>query len=191
MEREEKLLFSKIKEGDEEAFNKAFDLYYNRLCFFTNNLIHDFDLSRSHVQQVFVDLWIKRDQLSIEFSLKSFLFQSARNKALDHLKHRKVEANFVSSTKQYAEEPSFNDQLEEAELNDKISTAIQNLPPKCREIFKLCRFEELKYAEIAERLNISVKTVEMQMSIALKKLRKQLSEAEAINLTVFILSKKN
>lgn len=191
MEREEKLLFAKIKLGDEEAFNKIFDLYYNQLCFFANNFIHDFDLSRSLVQQIFVDVWIKREQLNIDFSPKSFLFQSVKNKALDHLKHRKVEANFVSISLQNSEQQTFNNQLEEAELNNKINTAIQELPPKCREIFILCRFEELKYAEIAERLNISIKTVEMQMSIALKKLRKKLTEAESINLTVFILSKKN
>ena len=191
MELEEKLLFAKIKDGNEEAFNKVFDLYYSSLCFFVNNLIHDFDLSRSLVQQVFVDLWIKREQLNIEFSTKSFLFQSAKNKALDYIRHQKVESKFLSINQQHNVDLPFHDQLEEAELNDKINTAIQELPPKCREIFILCRFEELKYAEIANHLNISVKTVEMQMSIALKKLRKKLTDTQAINLTIFILSKKN
>jgi RNA polymerase sigma-70 factor (ECF subfamily) len=81
--------------------------------------------------------------------------------------------------------------VEEAELNDRINASINQLPEKCREIFLLCRFEGLKYAEIAKKLNISVKTVEMQMGIALKKLRENLSDYQMINLLVFVSSKKN
>lgn len=187
---DEKLLFLKIKEGDENAFNKVFDRYYPRLCFFADNMLHDLDLSRSVVQGIFVELWIKREKLQIEISPKSFLFATVKNKILDFLKHRKVEIKFMDSVKENGEPGAFNDQLEEAELNEQINAAILELPPKCKEIFLLCRFEELKYAEIAERLNISVKTVEMQMSIALKKLRQKLSDSHMINLTIFILSKK-
>jgi RNA polymerase sigma-70 factor (ECF subfamily) len=81
--------------------------------------------------------------------------------------------------------------MEEAELADRINRAIQNLPEKCREVFLLCRFEGLKYAEIADRLNISVKTVEMQISIALKKLRKDLSDYQMIQLLSFFIPKKH
>ena len=73
------LLYSKIKKGDEDAFNQLFNLYYSRLCFFADQLIHDFDLCRSIVQDVFVDVWINRESLDIRFSLKSFLFQSEKN----------------------------------------------------------------------------------------------------------------
>ena len=182
----EEQLFSKIKEGDENAFNKAFDLYYPQLCFFANNMIHDFDLSRSIVQQVFVDLWIRHKNLDILFSLKSYLFQAVRNEAFDILKHRKVESKYLQSLRKKDEQGWFHDQIEEAELNDRINIAIQELPPKCRNIFILCRFEELKYSEIAERLNISVKTVEMQISIALKKIRTKLSSNQSINLLSFL-----
>ena len=82
------------------------------------------------------------------------------------------------------------DLMEEAELADRINKAIQKLPEKCREIFLLCRFEELKYAEIAEKLNISVKTVEMQITIALKKLRKELSDYQMIQLFAIVFPKK-
>jgi len=190
-QEQEQLLHTKIKGGDEGAFNKAFELYYSRLCFFADNMIHDFDLSRSVVQDVFVDLWIKREDLNIRFSLKSFLFQTVRNKALDVLKHRKVESKFLETWKNKGESVSSQNLMEEAELNDRINAAIQELPPKCREIFVLCRFDELKYAEIAERLNISVKTVEMQISIALKKIRQDLSDSQMIQLIVFIFSKKS
>lgn len=188
-QEKENLLFSEIKNGNEEAFNRAFDLYYSRLCFFADKLLNDFDLSRSVVQQVFVDLWIKRDKLQVVL-LKSYLFQSVRNAALDLLKHKKAELRYLLTLNQN-EQGQFGDQLEEAELADRINRAIQNLPEKCREIFILCRFEELKYAEIAIRLNISVKTVEMQISIALKKLRKELSEYQMIQLLTFFISRKN
>lgn len=85
----------------------------------------------------------------------------------------------------------FRDLVEEAELNERINASINKLPEKCREIFLLCRFEGLKYAEIAQKMNISVKTVEMQMGIALKRLRESLSDYQMINLLVFVFSKKN
>ena len=182
------ILFDEITKGNEEAFNKAFDLYYSRLCFFADKMLHDFDLSRSVVQQVFVDLWIKREKLRID-SLQSYLFQSVRNAAFDVLKHRKVESQYLSTLEK--EEPGqISDLMEEAELAERINRAVQNLPEKCREIFVLCRFEELKYAEIASRLNISVKTVEMQISIALKKLRSELADYQTIQLLTFIFPKK-
>ncbi|MDP2887667.1 MAG: RNA polymerase sigma-70 factor [Bacteroidota bacterium] len=182
------ILFDDIRNGDEVAFNKAFDLYYSRLCFFADKILHDFDLSRSIAQQVFVDLWIKREKLRID-SLQSYLYQSVRNAALDVLKHKKAESKYLSSLEK-EESGQLTDLIEEAELADRINRAIQKLPEKCREIFVLCRFEELKYAEIAEKLNISVKTVEMQIGIALKKLRKELSDYQMIQLLTFIFSKK-
>ncbi len=180
----------KMKQGDEDAFNQAFNLYYSRLCFFADHLIHDFDLSRSVVQDIFVDLWVNHENLNIHSSLKSFLFQAVKNKALNVLKHRKVESKFFAEQQKKDEPVSVQDLMEEAELNDRLNSAIQELPPRCKEIFILCRFEELKYSEIAERLNISAKTVEMQISIALKKIRQKLSDSQLIHLMIFLHSKK-
>ncbi len=180
--------FEDIKNGSEVAFNKAFDLYYSRLCFFTDKFLHDFDLSRSVVQQVFVDMWVKREKLQVN-SLQSYLFQAVRNASFDLLKHRKAESKYLSSLER-EEKNQMTDWMEEAELADRINQAIQKLPEKCREIFVLCRFEELKYAEIAARLNISVKTVEMQIGIALKKLRKELSDYQMIQLLAVFFQKK-
>lgn len=182
------ILFEDIKSGSEKAFNKAFELYYTSLCYFTDTILHDFDLSRSVVQQVFVDMWVKREKLQV-VSLKAYLFQSARNAAFDVLKHKKAESKYLSMLDQSENEP-MTDWIENAELADRINKAINNLPEKCRQIFILCRFEELKYAEIAEKLGISVKTVEMQISIALKKLRMDLSDYQPLNLFSLFLSKK-
>lgn len=182
------ILFTEIKNINEKSFKQAFDLYYPRLCFFADKMLHDFDLSRSVVQQVFVELWIKRERLVVQ-SLQSYLYQAVKNSALDVLKHKKVEHQYLQSLEK-AEFAELNDQIVEAELADRINRAIQNLPEKCREIFILCRFDELKYAEIAERLGISIKTVEMQISIALKKLRNELSDYQMIQLLSVFFQKK-
>lgn len=188
IQEKEHSLFDGIRKGDEEAFNKAFKLYYSPLCFFTDKFLHDLDASRSLVQQIFVDLWIKREKLLIS-SLQSYLYQSARNASLDVLKHKNVESKYLSTLNQ-EESADLSGRIEDAELLDRINQAIQRLPERCREIFILCRFEELKHAEIAARLNISVKTVEMQICIALKKLKKELSDLQMIQLFYLISSKK-
>ena len=179
-----------IRQGNEESFAKAFDHYYTSLCYFTDKYIHDLDESRSLVQQVFVDLWIKRDKLVIQYSLKSYLFKAAQNSALDYLKHKLVETKYLNDIKP-EEIIVERDLIEEAELNARINAAIGELPEKCREIFLLCRFEELRYTEIALRLGISVKTVEMQMGIALKKLKSKLSVNQHIQILVYLFSKNN
>ena len=183
-------LLKQIRQGNEESFAKAFDHYYTSLCYFADKFIHDLDESRSLVQQVFVDLWIKRDKLVIQHSLKSYLFKATKNSALDYLKHKLVETKYLNDIKP-EEIIVERDLIEEAELNARINAAIGELPEKCREIFLLCRFEELRYTEIALRLGISVKTVEMQMGIALKKLKSKLSVNQHIQILVYLFSKNN
>jgi len=182
-------LFRRIKKGDEAAFSRLFDEYYVSLCYFVSKFIGDMDMSRSVVQQVYVDLWEKREKIDISWSVKSYMFHAVRNKSIDFLRKNK---NTVTLTDKESDTPQipFRDLVEESELNDRINNSINELPEKCREIFLLCRFEGLKYAEIAEKLNISVKTVEMQIGIALKKLRESLSDYQMINLLAYIYSKK-
>jgi RNA polymerase sigma-70 factor (ECF subfamily) len=166
-------LMQKIRQGNEDSFTEAFDCYYPCLCYYADKFIHDIDEARSLVQQVFVDLWVKRHKIVIEQSLKSYLFKAVQNCALDYLKHKTVETKYIREAQ--SETAVFDRNLiEEAELSARINTAIEELPEKCREIFILCRFEELSYNEITGRLGISIKTVEMQMGIALKKLRSKL-----------------
>ena len=182
-------LMRKISQGDEQSFAKTFDRYYSVLCYYADKFIHDTDESRSLVQQVFVDLWMKRKKIVIQQSIKAYLYKAVKNYALDYLKHKNVESKFLNKVQ--GESETFDTNLiEEAELNARINSAIDDLPEKCREIFLLCRFEELHYREIAKRLGISIKTVEMQMGIALKKLRSQLTEHQNIMLLLFVFSKK-
>ena len=183
-------IFEKIKKGDDAAFSQLFNEFYTPLCFFANRYVADLDKSRSLVQQVFVDLWIKHEKLNIHSSPKSYLYQSVKNRAIDYLRKEKINIA-VSLSDENKNSTPFYDLVEEAELNDKINKAINQLPEKCREIFILCRFENMKYADIAKKRNISVKTVEMQMGIALKKLRQSLSDYQIINLLISVHTKKN
>jgi len=168
-------IFQQIKDGNEAAFNNLFDSYYTRLCFFCSRYLADMDLSRSLVQQVFVDLWLKSDRLSVEHSIKSYLFQSVKNRAIDQLRKNKNNIQIDDATTKMAKIP-FHDIIEESEFCDRVYKSINLLPEKCREIFIMSRFDKLKYVEIAQKLNISVKTVEMQIGIALKKLRDDLPD---------------
>ncbi|WP_163323766.1 RNA polymerase sigma-70 factor [Draconibacterium mangrovi] len=182
-------VFEKIRNGDDVAFSQLFDETYTSLCFFVNKYLSDMDKSRSLVQEFFVDLWINHSNLNIPHTPKSYLFNSVKNKTIDYL--RKENRNGKpGKLKEIYETTPFRDLVEEAELNDRINKSIQELPEKCRNIFILCRFEGLKYGEIAAKLDISIKTVEMQMGIALKKLRSKLSEYQMFNLLVFVFSKK-
>ena len=183
-------IFKRIQKGDEEAFSALFDTYYTLLCFFANKYLEDLDLSRSLVQQVFVDIWIKREKINVSHSVKSYLYNAVRNRCIDSLR-KKIKTTEISDLVKQSNQTPFYNMVEEAELNERINSSINELPEKCRKIFVLCRLNGMKYSEISWQLGISVKTVEMQMGIALKRIRKNLSDSQMINLLVFIYSKKN
>ena len=182
------ILLQAFKQDNEAAFIKIYEDYYTRLCFYAAKFIHDSEQARSIVQEVYVELWIKRKKLNISFSLKAYLFNSVRNACVDYLRKEKI--NNKALSRLTLDDTVSVDHMEAVELNARINKAIQELPEKCREIFILCRFDGLKYGEIARKLGISIKTVEMQMGIALKKLRNNLSDYQYFNLLAFILLKK-
>jgi len=167
---EDRRLVERIRHGEVKAFTILFEQYYDLLCYFSSRYLQDMDLSRSLVQQVFVDLWTNREKLSVDFSLKSYLYKVVKNRSLDHLRQRKITA--VPDNHSLAATDATDERIIASELNSSIFTAIYQLPEKCRQVFILSRFEGLRYAEIARELGISVKTVEMQMGIALNRLRK-------------------
>ena len=179
-----------INYSDEIKFNQLFNTYYRPLCFFCISYIRDLDQARSLVQQVFVELWLKQDKIRIKQNIKSYLYTSVRNKSIDYLRQQNQITQFTESDQDIRKVP-FRDLIQEAETINQINKSINKLPEKCKEIFLLCRFEGLKYKQIAEKLNISVKTVEMQMGIALKRLRTELNDNKIVNLFISIVSKKN
>lgn len=174
----------RLAAGDLKAFEMLYGEHYESLCHYAQGFVFDLDTSREMVQDVFVRIWEKRTTLQIEDSLKSYLYRSVHNKCLDYLKHLKIEYEYEKMRIQEIQESgNFSnnsadhplDGLITEELRIAIRLAIENLPEKCKEIFKLSRYEGLKYSEISIALNISVKTVETQMSRALKSLKEQLS----------------
>lgn len=182
-------IFDSLKNGDEPAFNQLFHKYYAALCFYSYNFTKDMDLSRSIVQQVFVDIWIKKHNFNILHSVKSYLYKSVKHKTIDFMRQRNRSLS-VNEEFNLQQEVPFRDLIHEAEIQDLLNKSINKLPKKCREIFLLCRVEELKYKEVAAKLNISVKTVEMQMGIALKKLSAMLIDRKGVNLFQVFISKK-
>lgn len=177
MEDQQRLLEG-LKQGDKKVFEEIYKLYYLPLCFYCHRYVNNLEESKELVQGLFVKIWIKRDELKINTSLKSYLFQSIRNYALNYLKQEKVRNRYKIEKEHLPENRSGNGlhDLEEQELKTLISEAILMLPEKRRRIFELNRFEEMKYNQIAEHLSISVKTVEAQMSKSLQSLRKALKD---------------
>lgn len=164
-----------IKAGDKSAYKYAFDYFYADLCGHTTNLTSDIDLAEDIVQEIFIGLWNNRKKILITTSLKSYLYRSCYNKYIDIYRKNK---NINKKLEEFRYVKLMNLEEEDASLkNQKIeylNKAIQELPPKCKEIFVLSKFEGLKYQEIAEKLDISIKTVENQIGFAYSKLRKTL-----------------
>ena len=170
---------------DEKAFEELFRSYYQPLCQRAIMLLNDTDEAEETVQNVFISLWEKRREMEITISIRSYLYKSVRNASLNRIKHNKVrrqyaeEQQYLSSSMQVTEMPV------QQELQTQIQKAIERLPEQCRLVFKLSRFEDLKYSEIAEQLGISIKTVENQMGKALKIMREQLKDY--LVLVIFII----
>jgi RNA polymerase sigma-70 factor (ECF subfamily) len=156
------------------SFERLFRDFFPPLMAFARKIVVDEDDAREVVQQVFIKLWEKRSELDLSTSLKSYLFTSVHHRSLNVIRDRKKFSS--AELPEVAGEWDVSAQIESMELEGKIREAIDSLPEKCREIFELNRFEGLKYSEIATQLGISVKTVENQISKALKILREQLGK---------------
>ncbi|MCX6182978.1 MAG: RNA polymerase sigma-70 factor [Bacteroidetes bacterium] len=167
-----------IREGDKKVFEQAFKTYYSPLCNYACSILKDMDEAEEVVQNLFYSIWNKRESLQITDSLKSYLYRATHNDCLNKLKHGKVRAMHAEEIKMttgFHSDDASKD-LQGKELAAQINTAIEALPEQCGIVFKLSRFEELKYSEIAAQLNISIKTVENHMGKALKLLRDSLKE---------------
>lgn len=177
MKESEKHIIKGIRAGRESAYAILFDEYYRPLSVFATKYISDLETAKEIVQDLFVSIYENRRSVLITTSLKSYLFQSVRNRCLNHLKHLQVERKHLA---QVANEQESSEDLEtrimETELEHRIYKIVSELPPKCQEIFRMSRVNGMKNKEIAKRLDISIRTVETQISNALKVLRKKLGE---------------
>ena len=156
-------------------FELLFKEHYPGMVMLANKFVQDLDAAKDIAQQVFINIHEKRDVLSISGSIKGYLLQATKNGALNYIKQKKNQekhkSNYSSLNPDIAED---NDQLELDQLNEAIGKLIETLPPKCQLIFKMNRFEGKKNKAIAEELDISIRTVETQISKALKILRENI-----------------
>ena len=171
-------LTTTLKAGNLTAFEMLFRTYYQPLCNYAFTFVQDRDEAEEIVQSTFLNIWEKRENLSIRTGVKPYLYAMVRNACLNVLKHEKIKQQHATMEMAIAERSieSVASTVIASELEAKIHDAMDHLPEQCRLIFKLSRFEDLKYAEIAEQLNISIKTVENQMGKALRIMRDQLRD---------------
>ena len=191
MELENESIGTLLAQKDETAFEQVFKTHFKRLHAYAFTILRDEVEAEEIVQQVFFKLWernVRKDSfgenLSLTGSVSAYLYRAVHNESLNYLKHQKVRSNH-----QLHVAYNMNNEVEHpakkviaGELEKKIHSALNELPEQCRTIFQMSRFDELKYREIADKLGISVKTVENQMGKALKLLREKL-----VDFLIFIL----
>lgn len=177
-----------IRSGDEKAFEHLFKAQYQILCGYARKYLDDTDQAEEIVQEMFFSFWQKKEKLEINTSLEAYLFRSVRNSCLNYLKHLKIREQYKLANNQEIrqKEQEVHDNVVAMELEKRIENVINQLPPERKKIFKMSRYEELKYKEIAAQLKISVKTVEAQMGKALKFLRLHL--ADYLSLFIIFIS---
>ena len=176
---EDRELLTLLRRGEISAFVDIYTAYYDALLNYADRLLNDMEAARDVVQQVYYKMWENRDTLNISLSVKAYLFKSVYHGSLNTLAHQKniqkyereQLTDFYFST--VIQSPEAEEALWKSDIEQAIQEAIAILPEKCREVFVLSKIEGLKNREIAEKLNISEKTVERHMSIALSKLREE------------------
>ena len=177
-----------IQSLDKAAFELLFRSHFSGLCFFAHKYVKDFDAAKEIVQDAFLNLWEKRDTIDMSRPVKSYLSMSIHNKCTNYLRdNRKFDQNIlqIENLTEVAEYDDA-DTLVEVELKNRIDTALKELPEKCRQVFVMNRYEDLKYQQIADKLQISVKTVETQMSKALQHMRIRLAEYITVFMAMFL-----
>lgn len=173
-----------LNSKDESAFDEMFHLYYPRLVYFAREYV-SYEVARGVVQEAFITFWEKNPVLSNEYQLRSYLYTLVKNNCLMHLRHQKVKKNFINKTQdEHLQNQIYQSALEHLdtseitfkELESIIEKTLNSLPLRCREIFILSRHDGKKNREIASDLNISIKTVEAQITNARKIFRVTLKD---------------
>jgi RNA polymerase sigma-70 factor, ECF subfamily len=171
-------IIRRIRQGDTGQFESLFRSSYVSLVRYAKTLIKDHDTAEEIVQDLFFRLWKDKEKLQIESSLNGYLYRSVHNRCLHYIDHARVVEKYAQEMAVETQESSDNptDIINYRELQDKVAGILERLPEKCGKIFCMSRFEGLKYSEIAEKLSVSIKTVEANMGRALKEFRKALAE---------------
>jgi RNA polymerase sigma-70 factor (ECF subfamily) len=171
-------IIERIRQGDVKQFESLFRSSYVSLVRYAKTLLKDHDTAEEIVQDLFCRIWKDRERIKIESSFNGYLFRAVHNRCLHYIEHSRIvekHAEQMSFLQQESPE-SPSDILNYKELQATIASILEKLPERCGKIFYMNRFEGLKYNEIAEKLSVSVKTVEANMGKALKEFRKELTE---------------
>lgn len=188
MELHNEAITGLLAKKDEAAFEQVFKSHFKSLHAYAFTILKDEIQAEEIVQQVFFKLWDRAESLSITGSVTAYLYRAVHNESLNYIKHLKVRSehrlHVAYSMKNQADHAS--KKVLNSELEKKLHEAMEELPEQCRTIFQLSRFEEMKYREIADRLDISVKTVENQMGKALRLLRIKL--VDFLPILIFLLN---
>lgn len=181
-------LLLQLRQGDEQAFEAIFKRHHVALFRFALKYVRLPSLAEDIVQDVLLSLWERRQELTITASLQAYLMTAVKHRALDYLKSQYAKQVYESDLPENLTTPTQADTpLQVQQLTEAIGRAIGELPEKCRTIYTLSRNAELTYQEIADQLGLSVKTVEAQMGIALRKLRTRLQGYELLLFWLFLL----
>ena len=166
-----------LRTGDRSAMRAIFDQQYQPVCQAIFRFVQDPGLSEDLAQEVFVRFWEKRESIQVDSNLPAYLRRMAVNEALAYLRKKtRYQADELPTHLPGQQAAAADEQLATAELSQRITVAINALPPRCRAVFQLSRFEEKTYQEIADTLDISIKTVENQMGKALRIMREKLGD---------------
>ncbi len=182
MTHSDKIQLKEIKRGNIKVFEELFRSLYPMLCGYALKILKDRDQAEEIVQEVFYNYWNKRQLLDIDVSLKSYLYKAVYNKCLHYIEHKTV-INKLVATVEHSEMAYYSpsDALQTDELYAAYKKTLNQLPERCREIFQMSRKYGMKYSEIAEKLSISLKTVEANMGKALKEFRHSLAEFQILD----------
>lgn len=169
---------NKIRKGDVKVFEALFHQFYPGMCSYAESLVKKSDVAEEIVQDVFYNIWKNRAEMELTVGWKSYLYRAVFNNSMMYLRKAKRESSLNEEWADSRFESNENplEEMDARELDAALVYALQGLPVRTREIFNLSRFEGLKYKEIAQRLSISVKTVEANMGKALRALRISLEE---------------
>ncbi len=175
-------------------YESVYKTYFKPLFLYAYTMLNDETQAEEIVQNLFLKLWERKGKINIDSSLKAYLYKCVYNDSLNHIKHLKVKLAYESHAQQVmkqANSTSASGKLAYKHLEEKLRQALNELPEQCRTVFQLSRYEELRYREIARRLQISEKTVENHMGKALKLLRLKLADFLVAVFVLFYYLKNN
>jgi RNA polymerase sigma-70 factor, ECF subfamily len=189
LKKEDSFLVKGILQGNKNVFSFIFTHYYTDLVIFANTFLKNRETSEELVQDVFLKLWENRDEIMICSSLKSYLIKSVQNRCIDTIRHDKIKHNYHSVILKHPVlfENDTEDYIFHSDLKKNLAIALNKLPEEVSRAYYMNRFEDHTYDEIAEKLQVSVRTVEVRISKALALLREELKDFLMIVLILFLM----